>query len=136
MRALATLLLFASVTAANADCSEPQSNYEMKMCAKQDWEKADAALNVAYGKALDDARQSYRSMKGSPGYERMPDNEAMLRNAQRTWIAFRDANCSYHYQVFYGGTNAGLAYLMCMAEMTKSRLKELRQLPGGDESEQ
>ncbi len=132
----ATLLLAASAAAAHAaDCTDPQSNYDMKMCANEDWKKADAELNAAYDKAIASARESYRSTRTAQGYENMPDSEAILRDAQRAWVSFRDANCKYQYQVYYGGTHAPLAHVLCMADMTKMRVKELRQLPGGDEFE-
>jgi len=131
----AALLLAASAGIAHANCKDPLSNAEMKMCAEKDWKMADAELNVAYGKALAEARQLYVSTRATPGYQNMPDSEAMLRDAQRSWVSFRDANCKYQYQIYYGGSHAGLAYLLCMADMTKVRLKELRQLPGGDEFE-
>ena len=133
----AALALVAAAGTAHAatDCKDPQSNIEMKICAEQDWKKADAELNVAYDKAVAAARESYRSTKTNPGYENMPDSEAMLRDAQRAWVTFRDANCKYQYQVYYGGSHAGLAHLLCMADMTKSRRDELRQLPGGDDFE-
>jgi uncharacterized protein YecT (DUF1311 family) len=131
----AALLIVASVGVAHADCKDPHSNAEMKICADKDWKKADAELNVAYGKAIAEARETYRSIKTMPGQQNMQDSEAMLRDAQRAWVSFRDANCKYQYQIYYGGSHAGLAYLLCMADMTKARLKELRQLPGGDEFE-
>lgn len=133
----AALLALASAGFAHAaDCKDPQSNYEMKVCAGEDFKKADAELNVAYNKAIAEARQLYRSTKATPGYENMPDSEAILRDAQRAWVSFRDANCKYQYQIYYGGTHAPLAQVLCMADMTKARVKELRQLPGGDEFEQ
>ena len=134
--ATAALLMAASAGIAYAaDCKDPMSNAEMKMCAEQDWKKADAELNVAYDKALASARETYRSSRTIPGQQNMPDSEAMLRDAQRAWVTFRDANCKYQYQIYWGGSHAGLAYLLCMADTTKARLKELRQLPGGEEYE-
>lgn len=132
----AALLLLASGNIAQAaDCKDPQSNYDMKTCAGEDFKKADAELNVAYGKAITEARKWYSSTKTAQGYENMPDNEAILRDAQRAWVSFRDANCKYQYQIYYGGSHAPLAQVLCMAEMTKARVKELRQLPGGEEFE-
>ena len=133
----ATLLLAVSATTAHAatDCKDPQTNYDLKRCAYEDWQKADAELNVAYNKALAEARKSYRQMRTVQGYENMPDSEAMLRDAQRAWVSFRDANCKYQYQVYYSGTHAPLAHVLCMADMTKARRDELRKLPGGDDSE-
>lgn len=137
MRLLAAALLLASSGVAHAlDCKDPQSNYDMKYCAAEDLKKADAELNVAYKKALDEARKWYQSTKGSPGNETMPDSEAVLRDAQRAWVSFRDANCKYQYQIYYGGTHAPLAHALCMVDMTRARTKELRQLPGGEEFEQ
>lgn len=132
---LASLVVLDAHAAPALNCKDPMSNAEMKMCAEQDWKKADAALNVAYDKALASARETYRSTRTMPGQQNMPDSEVMLRDAQRAWVAFRDANCKYQYQVYWGGSHAGLAYLLCMADTTKARLKELRQLPGGDEFE-
>ena len=130
----AALLLAASTGIAHANCKDPQSNAEMKMCAEQDWKKADADLNIAFNKAIAGAREADRTATGI-GYENRRSSEAMLREAQRAWIAFRGANCNYQYQIYFGGTHAGLAYLLCKADMTKARLKELRQLPGGDDDE-
>lgn len=138
-RALLLLASFAVLDAHAApalNCKDPMSNAEMKMCAEQDWKKADAELNAAFGKALASARETYRSTRTMPGQQNMPDSEVLLRDAQRAWVAFRDANCKYQYQIYWGGTHAGLAYLGCMGDMTKARLKELRQLPGGDQFEQ
>jgi uncharacterized protein YecT (DUF1311 family) len=133
----AALLLLASAGIAHAtDCKNPQSNYDMKVCAAEDLKKADADLNVAYTKALAEARKWYQSTKTIPVYANMPDNEAVLRDAQRAWVTFRDANCKYQYQIYYGGSHAPLAHTLCMADMTKARTKELRQLPGGEEFEQ
>ena len=108
----------------------------MKSCAADDLKKADVELNVAYNKALASARETDRSSRSEPVDQNRPDSESVLRDAQRAWVSFRDANCKYQYQIYYGGSHASLAYLLCMADMTKARLKELRQLPGGDEFEQ
>jgi uncharacterized protein YecT (DUF1311 family) len=131
--AAAALLIALDGHAAPAlSCKDPQSNAEMKMCARQKWEKADAELNAAYAKALAEARESDRSAQaGPPG----PRSETMLRKAQRAWVSFRDANCKYQYQIYWGGSHAGLAHSLCMIDMTQARTKELRQLPGGDEFE-
>ncbi len=141
MRLVAAALLLAvccSVThaAPALNCKDPQSNYEMKMCADQDLKKADAELKIAYDKAIAHARETDRWSRTRKVSQNKPDDEPLLREAQRAWVSFRDANCKYQYQIYYGGSHAGLAYLLCMADTTKARVKELRQLPGGDEFEQ
>ena len=103
----AALLISASAGVAHADCKDPHSNGEMKMCAEQDWKKAEAELNAAYGKAIAEARAIVPLDKDRrPDNENMPDSEAMLRDAQRAWVTFRDANCKYQYQIYYGGSHA------------------------------
>jgi uncharacterized protein YecT (DUF1311 family) len=135
MRAALLLLLLAWAPVAHAECSDPQSNAEMKLCTEAGWKAADAALNDAYGKAIAEARETDAFAKRQPGYKNTSGNEMLLRKSQGAWLAFRDANCNYHYHIYYGGSHAGLAYLICMRDMTEARLKELRMMPGGDEFE-
>jgi uncharacterized protein YecT (DUF1311 family) len=115
------------------DCSDPQSNSEMKFCTEVELKRADAELNEVYQQALTAAREGYRKMHGELGYENMPDSEAVLRKAQRAWVAFRDANCDYQYQVYYGGSLAGLSFLACKSDMTKARVHELKAMMNGGE---
>jgi uncharacterized protein YecT (DUF1311 family) len=133
--AVAILLAVSSGNGQAANCKDPQSNAEMKICAAEEWKKADAELNLAFDKAIAAAREDDANAKsnGAPAGRR--SSEAMLRDAQRAWIAFRDANCAYQYQLYFGGSHAPLAHSICMGDMTTARLKELRQLPGGDDFE-
>jgi uncharacterized protein YecT (DUF1311 family) len=52
-----------------------------------------------------------------------------LRQSERAWIAFRDADCSYQAMWEYGGTGAGLIDVDCQYQMTVQRIKSLRQNP-------
>lgn len=117
----------------NPNCADPQSNLEMKLCAGRDLDKADAELNAVYAEAIKSAREQYLSTRTVPGYQSMPNLEDTLRKAQRAWIAFRDANCEYHRQIYYDGSHAPLAFLLCKADMTKQRVKELQSIVKGDE---
>jgi uncharacterized protein YecT (DUF1311 family) len=121
----------ATLSQFNPDCTDPQSNPETKLCTQRELDRADAELNKVYKDALAAAREQYRTAHDD--YEKMPDSEAMLRKAQRAWVAFRDANCDYQYQIYYGGSLAGLSYLACKSEMTKARVKELRTMMNGGE---
>lgn len=74
----------------------------------EDLRAADAELNTAYQKALDT----------------MPDGEAKgrLREAQRAWIAYRDAEL-----VLYGALGTGGGGLkIIQTELTAERTKRLR----------
>ena len=136
MRALILLAAFVAAEAHAAqatNCTDPQSNSEMKLCAEIRLKAADIELNKVYAEAIAAARGQRQSMRNEPGYEKMPDTEAVLRKAQRAWVDFRDANCDYQYQIYYGGSLAGLSYVACKADMTQARVKELRSIMNGGE---
>lgn len=44
-----------------------------------------------------------------------------LRDAQRAWIAFRDAECGLHHTYWREGTIRSTVHAICMLEMTASR---------------
>ena len=54
---------------------------------------------------------------------------ADLRDAQRKWVAFRDANCGFYYDP-EGGSAARLASKECVVTLTAHRAHELETLKG------
>ena len=129
--AAALWLLLASgapAAAPKANCGDPQSNLEMKMCASQDLTKAEAELARAFERALQAAKAQYDSVRRDAGFETMPNMPEELRKVERAWEAFRDANCGYQSLIYYGGTMAPLAVIGCRLDMTKARIKELNDL--------
>jgi uncharacterized protein YecT (DUF1311 family) len=51
-----------------------------------------------------------------------------LRQAQRAWVAFRDANADFLAGAARDGTLAPLIKISALADMTEARTKELQQL--------
>jgi len=51
-----------------------------------------------------------------------------LRDAQRAWIAFRDANCESSYAVWGNGSIRRIAWAQCQMQMAAERTLELRAL--------
>lgn len=49
-----------------------------------------------------------------------------LRDAQRAWIAFRDADCGFRYDIYRGGTIRSIVGANCALAMTAQRALELR----------
>ena len=49
-----------------------------------------------------------------------------LRDAQRAWIAFRDAECGLSYAQWGSGSMRNIAYADCRLQMTADRTLELR----------
>ena len=128
---MALCLAFADSTDAVAlgvNCADPQSNLEMKICTSQSLAKAESELSVAFEQALKGAQSQYDSVRDELGSERMPNMPEELRKVERSWEIFRDANCGYQTLVYYGGSMAPLAVLGCRLDMTKARIKELKDL--------
>ena len=107
-----------------ANCADPQSNLEMKICASEDLTKAEAELARAFERALQAAKAQYESVRREAGFETMPNMPEELRKVERAWETFRDANCAYQSLVYYGGTMAPLAVIGCRLDMTKARSKD------------
>lgn len=104
------------------DCSQANSTVEMNFCAEKDYEVADKALNDAYANALKYAR----SRDLEPPYDAR-SFEAALKNAQRAWISYRDADCKdLVAQEWSGGSGTTSAVLGCMTEKTIQRTKDLK----------
>lgn len=51
-----------------------------------------------------------------------------LRDAQRAWIAFRDAECELTYARWQGGSIRSIAYANCVLVMTAERALQLRSM--------
>ena len=49
-----------------------------------------------------------------------------LVEAQRAWLAFRDADCQARLKLYEAGSIRGAVYLGCLTERTDQRTKELR----------
>ena len=94
------------------DCANPQTQLDYNMCAGRAFEAADAALNAEWPQAMEFARS-------------LGQAEA-LRNAQRQWIAFRDAACTVQASPYQGGSIQPLIYSTCLTTLTTQRTDMLR----------
>ncbi len=122
---MAAAVMAAAATSATAapriNCTTASSTFEMNDCAERDFSAADAKLNSVY----------QRSLAAVPdmAFEKPYDTKswiAALRNSQRAWVAFRDAECKNHVAMFWtGGTGATVDILGCMTEKTRARTKDL-----------
>ncbi|AKC08045.1 MULTISPECIES: lysozyme inhibitor LprI family protein [Rhizobium/Agrobacterium group] len=108
------------------DCTSPQTQADMTICAGKDYEKADKQLNAAYQKVrkqlAERDKTADESGKGAV--------DALVA-AQRAWVAFRDANCDAFGFQARGGTMEPMLVSSCLADMSNKRADELRQLSEG-----
>ncbi|WP_309666264.1 lysozyme inhibitor LprI family protein [Tabrizicola sp.] len=116
-------LLCAPATAQEVDCANAMAQQELNICAEQDWQKADIALNITYKEVMAEMKAMD---EGLP--EELQGAEAALREAQRAWVAFRDANCEAAGFEMRGGSAEALLVYGCLRRMTVDRTQELAEL--------
>jgi uncharacterized protein YecT (DUF1311 family) len=106
-----------------AGCGDRANTREIGECAVAALKVADAALNRVYQAAL---QQTGEGSDPAPNIrERW---KAALREAQRAWIAFRDADCDGLTQYeWWGGSGQGNAIVFCRLEKTNARVRDLNE---------
>jgi len=106
-RAAVILSLFISVMHVQA-----QTQATMNAQARADFERADAELNKTYETLL----------------TKLPDAEGKekLKESQRGWLAFRDAEAAFAADQARGGSMAPTIRYEVMAELTQQRIKQLK----------
>ncbi|MEL6435675.1 MAG: lysozyme inhibitor LprI family protein, partial [Pseudomonadota bacterium] len=103
------------------NCDEPGNlpQQGMNMCAYQDWQRADRALNVVWPKVAAWAKNNDAlTAEFRPELAKTEDN---LRKAQRAWIAYRDGHCETEGLRYAGGSIAPLIVNSCKASVTRKR---------------
>lgn len=109
-------------------CNDAQTQMDMNFCAEIDFERADAELNAAWREAVAGARAGDREIDRQS--DQRPTVEAKMREAQRAWLIFRDAQCTVEgYGEARGGSMEPMVYSGCRARLTRERIVQLRGSP-------
>lgn len=117
----AVAILIAGRSPAQAlSCDNATTTRDMITCTQMDLNLADGDLNATY--------QELRSDLDKKG-------RLLLRDAQRAWIAFRDAECARQADIVRGGTMAPVLELSCLLSLTISRGNDLSRTPLTGETE-
>jgi uncharacterized protein YecT (DUF1311 family) len=108
---------------AGGDCTDPQDNLTMTMCATADAAAADKELNDVYTKVIASIRATDTDIMPA---DKVKDWERTMRDGERAWVAFRDADCdgAVGYE-WYGGSGASLAVASCRRDLTRARIADL-----------
>ena len=110
--ALAAILLMPA-TASAQDCANASDQATLDQCAGKDFEEADKQLNAGFKeiekRLADDA-----------------DRKKLLVEAQRAWIAFRDAECAFQSSGVSGGSVYPMIHATCLASLTNQRLMDFK----------
>lgn len=120
---IAAMALADAVPPPKPNCDDAMSNHEMRQCSDAEFKAADKELNAVYQRAVKFLKEVYgpEEIKQAGGQNPVTD----LRDAQRKWLAFRDANCRSMGTQMLGGSGQPTIVAGCMASMTKERAKEL-----------
>ena len=115
MRILFSLFFFITLPSfawAETECDRTDARHENIGCAVEVFDNVDKALNEAYKALLVKMDQ---------------DGKAKLKEAQRAWIQFRDADTALAYQNSgEGGSLGGLIATNHKVDLTFERIKELK----------
>jgi uncharacterized protein YecT (DUF1311 family) len=114
---LAVCLCISATLLASAACSHAETQVQMNQDACAVFAQADDELNAVYRRILAE-------------YATAPQFIQNLKNAQRAWVAFRDAHLEAIYPAPDKQAEYGSAYPLCrclaLAELTKVRVEELK----------
>ncbi len=113
--ALLPLLLAVSLSNQTAACAQnklpfSQTQAGMNETAGKNFARADAEMNQAYKKLI-------AALK--------PQSQARLRESQRQWLKFRDAETKFLSSAFEGGSAYPMVFSGHKAGLTRHRTKEL-----------
>ncbi|POF39071.1 urease-associated protein [Pseudomonas laurylsulfativorans] len=108
-----TPLLFTSLAHAAVNCDNATNQATMNQCASLQQAAADKELNTLY-------QQITSRLKGNP------DGKKLLVGAQRSWVAFRDAECQFSASGVEGGSVYPLIYSNCVTQLTKARVETFK----------
>ncbi len=111
---IGTGMLMALAIGCSAQAEECDTNQvTMNQCGYRQLEKLDAELNMQY--------------KTQMSYLKTSAQKKALQDAQKKWIAFRDADCLYQVgKPENSGTLWPLAQAQCLSAQTKVRIEQLQ----------
>ena len=108
------------------NCTDPQFQAEMNMCAEADFKAAEGEMTAVYKQAIAQFREQDRAY-AEEGLE-FVGAEGALAESQRAWIASRSDFCAAQSLTFFGGSMRPMVHFACLAMITRSRREELRWL--------
>jgi uncharacterized protein YecT (DUF1311 family) len=94
------------------DCANATTQMDMTVCASDAAKAADRDLNKTYTSLI--AR-----IDGQGAV-------ALLRDAEKAWIAYRDKECAFETSMTVGGSVHPMVVAQCLETLTRARQKELQ----------
>lgn len=112
--AMLIALLLPAVQAQEQDCiNTAESQLALNTCTQSRYQAVDAELNTLF--------HEVRQRIGDDA-----NTHNLLRNGERAWIAFRDAECIFSTSKAVGGSAYSMLYDMCLIDITQQRIVQFR----------
>lgn len=105
-------MLFPS-SARAVDCADAGDQSTMNQCADGAFKKSDAELNTLYKRIVQRLKDDAETLK-------------LLVAAQRAWVGFRDAECTFQTADWAGGSAYPMFYAECANALTKKRVDDFK----------
>lgn len=93
------------------ECAGRGSQTDLNLCEGENFKQADAKLNAVYAKLLKKI-----SAAGQP----------KLRDAQKAWIAYRDAQCAFETLGTIDGSIHSMVVAQCLTDLTVQQTNRLQ----------
>jgi uncharacterized protein YecT (DUF1311 family) len=107
------LLTVDCASAGGAGCQDATTTAAMRACENSRYQQSEQEMQAAYAQLMKKLGQLQKEK---------------LRQTQRAWVAFRDANADFLAGAAQDGTLAPLIKISALADMTEARTKELLRL--------
>ena len=91
------------------------TTYDVSVCLLREYKALDAKLSICYRKALESTRNYTQH------------DTQKLKDAQRRWIAYTDAECNAVLGLWGGGSGGPSARTVCLITHTQARIAELEE---------
>lgn len=116
------LLSLMSETQAMSACLDGPTKEEQEACAKMASDEVEIELNKAYRQLM--------SKWSAPDTSELPYTKVRdtLRQAQRSWVIYREADCQALYLLNEHTSFSNIVYLTCMTKRARTRIEELTAL--------
>jgi uncharacterized protein YecT (DUF1311 family) len=106
------------------DCeAETDSNPDYEACLARAADTADGLLNQEFKALQDGVRAQAADMGGKPDAQL-----ALLKDAQRQWIVFRDSACAFEDSLAFGATATGGLRSSCVCALSYGRIKDFERI--------
>lgn len=112
------LTLVAALLAQPADCSAAMTQQDLNRCAAEATRAAEADMSRTAGLVM-------RQILAQHGGGESGEAATRFRNAQRTWLAYREAQCALAGVEALGGMLEPVIVAGCLRDMTERRTSDL-----------